>query len=65
MKILIAEDEKDMSKAICAILNHQGYETHADFDGLEALERAQEHTYCNLPQERNPGYKLLHAAITL
>ena len=45
MKILIAEDEKDMSKAICAILNHQGYETHAAFDGLEALELAQENTY--------------------
>ena len=45
MKILIAEDEKDMSKAICAILNHQGYETDVAFDGLKALELAQSNTY--------------------
>ncbi len=45
MKILIAEDEKDMSKAICAILNHQDYETDVAFDGLQAMELARSNTY--------------------
>ncbi len=45
MKILIAEDEKEMSRAVCAILNHQGIETDVAADGLEALNLAQSGSY--------------------
>ncbi len=45
MKILLAEDEKDMSAALCAILEHSGYSVEAVYDGLSALQRAQQSTY--------------------
>ena len=40
MKLLIAEDEKDLNSALCAILRHSGYTTDAVFDGREALSYA-------------------------
>ncbi len=45
MKILLAEDEKDMSAALCAILEHSGYSVEAVYDGLSALQKAQQSTY--------------------
>ena len=45
MKILIAEDEKDMQRAVCAMLNHLGFETDVASDGLQALKLAQKNTY--------------------
>ncbi|MBQ7646308.1 MAG: response regulator transcription factor [Clostridia bacterium] len=39
MKLLLAEDTKDLNRAITAILTHQGYEVDSVFDGEEALEK--------------------------
>lgn len=41
MKILLAEDEVDLSKALVAILSHNGYEVTAVYDGEEAVEEAK------------------------
>jgi len=48
MRILLAEDEEELSKALCTILKHSGYEVEAAFDGAEALERALEYSYDGL-----------------
>lgn len=45
MRILLAEDEKELSRALCAVLQHQGYETDAAYDGEEALELAFSRSY--------------------
>lgn len=37
-KILVAEDDKNTSKLMCAILRENGYEAIAASDGVEALE---------------------------
>lgn len=38
MKLLLAEDEKDLSNALVAILKHQGYTVDFVYDGQDALE---------------------------
>lgn len=38
MKLLLAEDERSLSKALMAILEHNGYTVDAVYDGVEALE---------------------------
>jgi len=45
MKILLAEDEHDMSAALAAILAHSGYEVDAVYDGQAAVEKAQSNVY--------------------
>lgn len=45
MKILLAEDERDMSAALTAILIHSGYEVDAVYDGAAAVKKAQADTY--------------------
>ena len=45
MKILLAEDEKDMSAALVAILPHSGYEVDPVYDGEAAVQMAQRHSY--------------------
>jgi DNA-binding response OmpR family regulator len=45
MKLLLAEDEKELSNALCAILKHSGYETNAAYDGKSALGLALENRY--------------------
>ena len=35
-KILYAEDTVDLSRAVCAVLQHEGFEVTACYDGLEA-----------------------------
>lgn len=37
MRLLLAEDEKDLSKALVAILKHNNYSVDAVYDGEEAL----------------------------
>lgn len=44
-RILVTEDEKDLSKALTTVLNHTGYETDAAFDGVEALELLEKNDY--------------------
>lgn len=45
MKILLAEDEKDMSSALTAILQHSGYDVDSVYDGQAAMEKALENVY--------------------
>ena len=39
MKLLLADDEPDMIRALSAILTHEGYKVDAVYDGAEALEK--------------------------
>ncbi|WP_297863517.1 response regulator transcription factor [uncultured Acidaminococcus sp.] len=45
MKILLAEDEKAMSMALCAVLEHSGYQVDAVYDGQAAVEKARQEIY--------------------
>lgn len=45
MKILLAEDEKDLSNAITKVLELSKYEVVQAFDGEEALEYLQENSF--------------------
>ncbi|MBQ8027375.1 MAG: response regulator, partial [Clostridia bacterium] len=38
MRILLTEDEKDLSKALCAVLKHNNYSVDAVYDGQDALD---------------------------
>lgn len=39
MRILVAEDERGMSSALVAVLEHNGYDVDTAFDGEEAVEK--------------------------
>lgn len=45
MKLLLAEDEKAMSMALVAVLEHSGYEVDAVYDGMAAVEKGCSNTY--------------------
>lgn len=45
MKILLAEDEKAMSMALVAVLEHSGYEVDAVYDGIAAVEKGNSGAY--------------------
>ena len=45
MKLLLAEDEKAMSMALVAVLEHSGYEVDAVYDGMAAVEKGHSNTY--------------------
>lgn len=45
MRILLAEDEKPLSKALTAILERNGYSVDAVYDGKEALEYLEMDNY--------------------
>lgn len=45
MKLLLAEDTKDLNRAVSAILTHDGFEVDSTFDGEEALEHIKNNTY--------------------
>ena len=45
MKLLLAEDEKAMSMALVAVLEHSGYEVDAVYDGMAAVEKGLSNTY--------------------
>jgi len=38
-KILVVEDDRDLNKAYCIILRHEGHDVVAAFDGKEALAK--------------------------
>ena len=48
MKLLLADDEPDMIRALSAILTHEGYKVDAVCDGAEALEKAAAVSYDGL-----------------
>ncbi len=41
IKILVAEDDKDLNRFVCTCLRDNGYEATACLDGVEALERLE------------------------
>lgn len=43
MRLLLAEDEKDLSKALVAILQHNHYSVDAVYDGEAALAYLEAH----------------------
>ncbi len=45
MNILLAEDEKDLSRALVAVLEHNGYEVTAVYDGEAAVQEAKEKAF--------------------
>ncbi|MBR0302254.1 MAG: response regulator transcription factor [Clostridia bacterium] len=45
MRLLLAEDEVELSKALCTILKHNNYSVDAVYDGKAALERARGGNY--------------------
>ncbi len=45
MKLLFAEDTKDLSRAVCAVLSHEGYDVDPVYDGEEALEHLSVDSY--------------------
>ena len=45
MRLLLAEDEAELSKALCTILKHNNYSVDAAFNGRDALDAALEGNY--------------------
>ena len=45
MKLLIAEDTRDMNRALTAVLESQGYEVTSVFDGIEALDHIHKESF--------------------
>lgn len=45
MRLLLAEDEKELSNALVTILKHNNYSVDAVYDGLEALDFLQAENY--------------------
>ena len=45
MRLLLAEDEAELSKALCAILKHNNYSVDAAYNGREALDAALHGNY--------------------
>lgn len=45
MRLLLAEDEKDLSRALTAVLTHMGYSVDTAFDGIEALGFLEKNEY--------------------
>lgn len=45
MKLLLAEDTRDLNRALSAVLIHEGYEVDPTFDGEEALEHIRRDSY--------------------
>lgn len=45
MKLLVAEDTKDLNRALTAVLTHEQYEVDSAFDGIEASLYLEKNTY--------------------
>ena len=45
MKLLLAEDTRDLNRAVSALLDHEGYMVDSAFDGEEALEFIKKGSY--------------------
>ena len=45
MKLLLAEDERDLSRALSAVLSHSGYDVTAVYDGEAAVDAAKKNAY--------------------
>ena len=45
IRLLLAEDERELSRALSAILEHEGYYVDAVYDGEEATEKIEANVY--------------------
>lgn len=45
MKILLAEDEWQMSNVLTTAMTHQGYDVDVVFNGQEAIDKAKDNAY--------------------
>lgn len=45
MRLLLAEDEKELSNALCAILKHHNYSVDAVYNGVDALDYGLSENY--------------------
>ena len=45
MKLLLAEDTQDLSRALVAVLNHEGYDVTAVYDGKEASDKIMKESF--------------------
>ena len=45
MRILLAEDEQDMSRVLAAIFKHEGYDIDVAANGQEAVNLAEANSY--------------------
>lgn len=45
MKLLLAEDTRDLNRAVSAVLAHEGYQIDSVYDGLAALDHIRQDTY--------------------
>ena len=45
MKILLAEDEEQLSRVLQTAMTYEGYEVDAAFDGQKAVDLALENAY--------------------
>lgn len=68
MRLLLAEDERELSNALCVILLHNHYTVDAVYDGQEALEYARSGTYdgiiLDIMMPRLDGLTVLHTLRT-
>ena len=65
MRILIAEDEKDMNKLITRVLEKEGYSVDSCFDGEEALDYLESADFdaaiLDVMMPKKDGYEVLKA----
>ena len=65
IKILIAEDEKPMARALELKLNKEGFDAHAVFNGEEVLEAVKKESYdlllLDLIMPKKDGFSVLAA----
>ena len=45
MKILIADDERELARAVSVVLQHSGYEVDCAYDGAEAIDMLTKESY--------------------
>jgi two-component system response regulator CssR len=45
MKLLLAEDTRDLNRAVTAVLSHEGYQVDSVFDGTSALEHIRSDSF--------------------
>lgn len=45
MKLLLAEDTRDLNRALTAVLTHEGYDVTSVYDGQEALDHLKKDSY--------------------
>lgn len=63
VKILVAEDDKDLNRLVCACLRASGYDVTSCLDGQEALSRFEEEKFSlvlsDIMMPRLDGFELL------